>query len=923
MRAPIINSIEPNHPMAHPEHPSSTTFTREGLVNGSDPSDDDLPICGKLRDEDGPSLLGVSISPEQTKYVTANTSAAEKAAALVDSPSDSFDQALALRAWESPKPSTSGHKHSLSCGHPPRREERPLFHQVHDDSSLPSPWHPDPKAVEPLQDGRSTLRDTFRRRAFSGSSTSSSDQHKPKKFLSFSFPYLPSRPKITTGKPFSFPKLPGSASFASKTESAAKPPSPDRAGESPVAVDPPRPRWLRSSSSSPRLKPQSADKAPPNTDHPAPTAQANTMNGEYSRSEDVLAPLPHIGGDAPTRPRVLRRVSSESSLTLRHSLSGASSLGDDTRFLDVRDQVNSRFKAIRDSLADANFRIPSIPSLPNLSLPNFNSFRAPSDHPGGVAVEAVRTRGLAAGITKSALYDGPDRPVFAPVQNTTPSPLENPSPKKSNSVGALADAMTHLAGDVVVLGGYRGSVLRSAKPPYRQLWIPVKVGLNLRKVDLEVGLEPEDEETMDERIIPSGMLTHIGPVDVSRRLLKRLRACENYTTGTLRVWNYGYDWRLSPHRLSQQLVAFLESLPSNQVGVPAGKRGALVIAHSLGGLITRHAVNQRPELFSGVLYAGVPQTCVNILGPLRNGDEVLLSSRVLTAQVNFTIRTSYVFLPEDGRCFLDKTTKEEYPVDFFNVDTWIEHALSPCTSTPLPPVETPRNGLGDLMISVPRLPLPGRKALAALNEPRRSPSPKGSFPWAPNLAEKVAEAAVGEAGDDTVKDSSTFAPQMQSQSHPTNKGISPQSTVSTAVTIPRGEAIAYLRRTLADSLNFKREMTFQPSHAARNVYPPVAVLYGKSVPTVYGAKVAGRDGIRRSDAYDDLAFASGDGVCLARAAMVPEGYEVVRGGRVSSDRGHVTLLGDLDGVGRCLGALLAGRQAGVGLGHACTEGATS
>jgi hypothetical protein len=34
----------------------------------------------------------------------------------------------------------------------------------------------------------------------------------------------------------------------------------------------------------------------------------------------------------------------------------------------------------------------------------------------------------------------------------------------------------------------------------------------------------------------------------------------------------------------------------------------------LGGLITRWAVNFRPDLFAGVVYAGVPQTCVNILG---------------------------------------------------------------------------------------------------------------------------------------------------------------------------------------------------------------------------------------------------------------------------------------------------------------------
>ena len=64
-----------------------------------------------------------------------------------------------------------------------------------------------------------------------------------------------------------------------------------------------------------------------------------------------------------------------------------------------------------------------------------------------------------------------------------------------------------------------------------------------------------------------------------------------------------------------------------------------------------------------------------------------------------------------------------------------------------------------------------------------------------------------------------------------------------------------------------------------------------------------------------MAFASGDGVVLARAAMLPEGYVVARGGVVSSERGHVTLLGDLEAVGRCLNAVRVERRKGVGLGR--------
>ena len=431
--------------------------------------------------------------------------------------------------------------------------------------------------------------------------------------------------------------------------------------------------------------------------------------------------------------------------------------------------------------------------------------------------------------------------------------------------------------------------------------------LAVSKVDLEVGLEPEDEEIMEQRIIPAGMLTHIGPVDISKRLLKRIRASENAKNGLLRVHNYGYDWRLSPHLLSRRLIKYLEQLPCNQPGVQPEKRGAIVIAHSLGGLITRHAINQRPDLVAGVVYAGVPQTCVNILGPLRNGDDVLLSSRVLTAQVNFTIRTSFALLPLDGKCFINKYTKEEYPVDFFDPKTWEEYRLSPCIAPALPS-STPNTNqnlsvsglLSAMSQALPMLPSRRNTIPKGIESQQsdRCPSPSTSplRDTARNVADKVAEGGAQATG---------VEPKMHSDQ--------PNNSPSTTVTIPHDKAVAYLARTLAEIKQFKLELAHRPEHTVANKYPPIALIYGKSTPTVYGAKVESREAIKRGDAYDELAFASGDGVVLAKAAMVPEGYSVVRGGVVASERGHVTLLGDLEAVGRCLYHVIAARKGGVGL----------
>ncbi|KAJ5658267.1 uncharacterized protein N7484_001916 [Penicillium longicatenatum] len=602
----------------------------------------------------------------------------------------------------------------------------------------------------------------------------------------------------------------------------------------------------------------------------------------------------------PGRPPSLRRSSSDQSLYLRAS-STASSLEQRPRYENVHSQVNSRFKAIKDSLQDSSSRLLSMPGLNLQDIRNdWHSKPFFPDLGGSSASADKELNGLA-----------------HPAATPPPPPRQN----TQSTHPILEEAMSELTGDIVILGGYRGSILRSAKPPHRQLWVPMKVGLNLRKVDLEVGLTREDEERMEEKIIPSGVLSHVGPVDVCRRLMKRLRKSENAIRGDLRVWDYGYDWRLSPDLLSKRLIEFLEGLPSNRPNGETGqKRGAYVVAHSLGGLITRHAVNQRPDLFAGVLYAGVPQHCVNILGPLRNGDDVLLSSRVLTAQVNFTFRTSFALLPEDGHCFIDKQSKEEYPVDFFDAANWDEHRLSPCIQPCLPPTTATGRGFKEFALIGKRFSLGPREDaetnvqdfadfheqteatdedITARNPPRsaHSVSHSPSRGAAEKIQENIHPPADGIVGP---------------VSHP--RGSAGSSKASTTSTIPRAVAYKYLQRTLAEVKQFKSELEFQPTHQAGNKYPPAAVLYGKSVPTVYGARVTSREAIKHQDCYDDLAFAAGDGVCLASAAMLPPGYRIIKGGLVKSERGHVGLLGDLEGVGQCLRAIIRGRREGVGMG---------
>ena len=627
-------------------------------------SEDEASETQEIPADDARIAISVSISPEQTRLTSPKTPAVDKAAAieraggffgldgagadatLVEEPEE---ETLEEDDREREESVTAGEEqgyHGLFQVPKPQDSESSLRKTS---GRLPSPWRAEP-STEWQQGGKakSGLLDglLFNRHRANTESTLEGWQRS----LLSSLPSMPSMPSMP--RHFSL-SSPFSGSNDAKNETSA-----ETANRSKISSSAFKYLGTDSGSSTPtisgRQRAESDGRVPP------PKLE------DSSGANEEQQPTRESGGHIPpptaqSRANVLRRSTSDQSFVTQRTLSTVESLGDDSRFEHVHDQVNSRFKAIKDSWQDSNIKLPS---LSNISVSNFTP-----DFLRERAGSLNKRQGLkqAAGNGNTATPRSLDDSVNyqTPVGPMTRQPFISPKAAVSDATSGkpathpnFNRALEQLEGDLVILGGYRGSILRSAEPPHRQFWVPVKVGLNLRKVNLEVGLEAGDDERATEKVIPDGMLTHIGPVDIARRLLKRLRSCRNARSGKLRVHDYGYDWRLDPAYLSKQLVSFLETLACNKPNVPKEKRGAIVLAHSLGGLITRHAINQRPELFRGIVYAGVPSTCVNILGPMRNGDEVLLSNRVLTAQVNFTIRTSFALLPLDGRCFFDKRTRE-------------------------------------------------------------------------------------------------------------------------------------------------------------------------------------------------------------------------------------------------------------------------
>lgn len=388
-----------------------------------------------------------------------------------------------------------------------------------------------------------------------------------------------------------------------------------------------------------------------------------------------------------------------------------------------------------------------------------------------------------------------------------------------------------LEGDLVILGGYRGSILRDCNTKKR-VWIPIKAGLNLRKIDLYIGPTEQDEKDQESKIKPDGMLTHVGPVDISKKLIKKLAANPKLT-----VHEFGYDWRLSGSYNSDKLAQMLQKI-KDKTGKPA-----YVIAHSMGGLIAHHVMNQNPELVRGLVYVGVPSECPNVLGPIRFGDDVLFSNKILTAEVNFMMRSSFLFLPLSGELFVNKKTLEKKNLDYFDVNNWINYNLSP---------------------------------LVGLNR----------YQFEQDLKDgKIKSLDLYEKHGGTVN---TY-----------NNMDDPVITENlTNFRTSYLDSVTYLERTLKETKKFLEELEFDPTKS----YPPSTMIYGNTIPSLRGSLINDDDDIKLGNWFDFF-YGPGDGV-VNQHWIMPEkrGFPVVA--KFASTMGHVLLMTDHDAVGKLLRSIL-------------------
>ncbi|CAH6718533.1 uncharacterized protein CLIB1444_01S08856 [[Candida] jaroonii] len=566
------------------------------------------------------------------------------------------------------------------------------------------------------------------------------------------------------------------------------------------------------------------------------------------------------------------------------------------------------------------FKMPTLPlNIPNINLP-ISIFKDESD-PIMDDIKLRLSRQQSVNTLDEAAffkqYKGRGEVRMRAVKHsltTKYNELISNSPLVSNAIPDYESIYSKFDGNIVILGGYRGSILRDTKTGKR-LWIPLKAGFHLRKINLLLGPKKEDELNAPDTIYPDGVLKNIGPIDLCKSFIKKLH------NGKTNVYEFGYDWRLSGDISGQKLVDYLQEI-HDKSGKPT-----LVIAHSMGGLITHYAVQKRPDLFRSVIYCGVPSECLNILGPIRSGDAVLFSDKILTAEVNFMMRSSFIFLPLSGMVFYNRDTHEPYVLDLFDPDTWVQYNLNPLVAKDRllkKPSTSYFSRFKSMMDSIPlrsnSSSPPTENLYKSPSSPKsqffpRSLSPRGRSPTSKikALASAATSTTLNSTGSSATLNNansppkSTTLPVSQTQPNPMGSSGSPKADDDYAITFE--EAYNYLSETLTNTKKFIEGLDYRPELESK--YPPMAIVYGNAVPSVRGSNVSSPQDIVEGR-YWDFFYGHGDGV-VHQKWLMPErkGFEVFdedtgKGqivGKFATKCGHVDLMTDLDVMGKALNSV--------------------
>ena len=193
-------------------------------------------------------------------------------------------------------------------------------------------------------------------------------------------------------------------------------------------------------------------------------------------------------------------------------------------------------------------------------------------------------------------------------------------------------------------------------------WVGARQALGLDRRPLSLPLGWAEQQDRD-GLTPDGPIARVLWVSIYGGFLKHAaRVARTFVP-------FSYDWRREIPEAAAHLTTTLERLAAEH------GRPARIVAHSMGGLVTLHALRERPDLACGVLFAGTPfGTGIGFTRDTHIGSTTGLNAQSLSVAAANSWSAHWVFFPtgpdaglRDGAHALDH--------DWYDPASWERHGL--------------------------------------------------------------------------------------------------------------------------------------------------------------------------------------------------------------------------------------------------------
>ena len=220
---------------------------------------------------------------------------------------------------------------------------------------------------------------------------------------------------------------------------------------------------------------------------------------------------------------------------------------------------------------------------------------------------------------------------------------------------------------LVLIHGIKGSLLEDAEG--QTAWLSGREAMGWKHYRLSLPTEWKGEEQKRDGLRATGILKEVYVVP----FLIGEKVYGPFIKGADKLdrpfYTFAYDWRRDNIENLRLFTAFLKEVSEKNRNAKVQ-----VVAHSMGGLITRAALAENPELFHSVVFAGVPFSGgLGFLPDMHAGEPVGRNERILSPEVYFTFPSVYTLFQEGSSRIYE--SGKELPINLYNADDWAKYKL--------------------------------------------------------------------------------------------------------------------------------------------------------------------------------------------------------------------------------------------------------